>query len=68
MTDIFAPHSGQNFGEPSGWWPQPVQVSFAGAVGAPHSGQNLALHTSAPHAVHFTRPELIAQLVAELQA
>ena len=32
MTDIFPPHSGQNFGVPSGWWPQPVQVSLGGAV------------------------------------
>src|SRR5215204_4314266 len=50
VTDIFAPHSGQNFGAPSGWWPQPVQVSLGGAVGVPHSGQNLALPTSTPHA------------------
>ncbi len=53
MTDIFPPHSGQNFGEPSGWWPQPVQVSLGGAVGVPHSGQNFALPTSTPHAAQF---------------
>src|SRR6201989_1571667 len=50
--DIFAPHSGQNFGLPSGWWPQPVHVSFGGVVGVPHSGQNFALPTSTPHDEH----------------
>ncbi|HEX8290339.1 MAG TPA: hypothetical protein VF570_01210 [Pyrinomonadaceae bacterium] len=53
MTDILPPHSGQNFGVPSGWCPQPLQVNFGGAVGVPHSGQNLALPTSTPHEEQF---------------
>jgi hypothetical protein len=44
---IFTPHSGQNFGVPSGSAPQPGQVSFTWSA-SPHSGQNLLPVVLAP--------------------
>ncbi|HEX6624697.1 MAG TPA: hypothetical protein VF064_13370 [Pyrinomonadaceae bacterium] len=49
---ISAPHSGQNFGFASGWWPHAVQAGGGAGTGSPHSGQNFACLVFAPHAWH----------------